>query len=193
MQRNTVIGTPFFLAPEIIQETGYNQKADIWSLGILLVEALTQQPPSWDRSQSNEPVVPPTIPEPFFSIARDCLQVDPVQRITLAEIKARLVPPQTIGEAIEPQSVTFSRKEVFSSPRAIAIVGVVIALFFFVAAFKFGYDLTPSDPLSLPGLPSRAQTRPPLQKSKAAPAAPAPDGVPATKSAPTELSSPVTQ
>jgi serine/threonine protein kinase len=67
--------------------------ADIWSLGIVLVEALTQQPPAWDRSQGGEPEVAATIPEPFFTIARECLQVDPARRCTLAGIKAHLNPP----------------------------------------------------------------------------------------------------
>jgi calcium-dependent protein kinase len=40
-----VIGTPFYMAPEIFNEKKYNEKADIWSLGIVMYILLTGKAP----------------------------------------------------------------------------------------------------------------------------------------------------
>jgi len=40
-KRTTVCGTPIYLAPEIINNTGHDEKVDIWCIGVLLFELIT--------------------------------------------------------------------------------------------------------------------------------------------------------
>jgi serine/threonine-protein kinase len=64
--------------------------ADIWSLGVTLVEALTQHRPVWEQAAGTDPVVPEYISQPIAGIARECLRTDPARRCTIGEIKTRM-------------------------------------------------------------------------------------------------------
>ena len=45
MKRTTVCGTPIYLAPEMINNTGHDEKIDIWCIGVLLFELMTGMSP----------------------------------------------------------------------------------------------------------------------------------------------------
>ena len=63
-QRGTAIGTPLWMAPEVIQEGSYSSKADVWSLGISALEMAEMRPPHWElkpalRALFRIPTAPP--------------------------------------------------------------------------------------------------------------------------------------
>jgi len=84
-----VIEPSVYDAPETVAGP-MSPASDVWSLGMTLVAALSQNPPAWDRSGLKDPVVPDAIPEPFREIARECLRLDPNQRCTLEQTRAHL-------------------------------------------------------------------------------------------------------
>jgi TonB family protein len=63
---------------------------DVWSLGMTLVEVLTQQLPVWNPADARDPVLPATMPAEFQEIAHNALRRDPRTRWTVAQIQQRL-------------------------------------------------------------------------------------------------------
>eukprot|EP01018_Ginkgo_biloba_P003009 Gb_36743 [translate_table: standard] len=99
-------GTPYWMAPEVIRQTGHGLSADIWSVGCTVIEMATGKPP-W--SQQFQEVAAlfhigttkshPPIPEHLSPAAKDfllkCLEKEPNLRPTATEL---LQHPFVIGE-----------------------------------------------------------------------------------------------
>jgi len=64
--------------------------SDVWSLGVTLVQALTQAAPALPFDVTAEPIVPNSLPQPFLDIARHALRRDPKDRWAAPQIAARL-------------------------------------------------------------------------------------------------------
>jgi serine/threonine protein kinase len=100
LARNAALaGTPYFLAPEMIQDAGYNDRADCWALGVTLVTLLVGRPPHagfrptqvlYRISTRPAPLVPQDIPVSAngrsFVVA--CLHKDPEQRASSLALQA---------------------------------------------------------------------------------------------------------
>lgn len=106
-------------APEV--ETGNLTPAvDLWSLGLIVIEAFAQKTPMWDRGAKGNLGVPESLPQPFRNIARACLRWEPQERISIAEVKDMLARHAPFSEADPEKIRTEVRRVEPAAPDAVA-------------------------------------------------------------------------
>jgi len=149
---------------------GCSPVADIWSLGVTLVEALTQQLPR-QAEPKREPALPETLPAEFVPLVRACLQPDPRRRATVGDIAAELermfAEPEKQQPAAQPVAAP-------ADPRRWRMVALAAAIVFAVVAILAGSRLfrrpapaaaveTPAAAVEAPAVPSapKPETRKP--------------------------------
>jgi serine/threonine protein kinase len=90
-KRKTVVGSPFWMAPEVIRESHYDGRADVWSLGITAIEMAEGQPPHANLHPMRAIFIIPTMPSPtladpdawspeMLDFIQCCCKKDPSQR-----------------------------------------------------------------------------------------------------------------
>ena len=91
----TMVGTPYYLSPEILESKPYDSKSDIWALGVLLYEMMTFKMPFNANSfpmlsvkiMRGNYIPPPAIyTKDLRELVSKCLTVDPKSRPTIQEI-----------------------------------------------------------------------------------------------------------
>ena len=155
--------------------------ADVWSLGMTIVEVLTQRLPVWERIGQKDPQIREAVPAPLLDVARNCLRRDPRSRLTLQGIATRLQPGARVAvpsipaapiphiETPSPQTDANSSKTNYLAGAAIAVV-LALALILGITQFaKHKPNAEPDSAVAAVASPAPADSKPEPARETAEP------------------------
>jgi TonB family protein len=156
--------------------SGASKAADVWALGMTVVEVLTRHVPAWDAARMTAPPINPDVIEPFRTIARRCLELDPGKRCGLREIRDRL----ELGTAYEKPSLLKRESMRHAIPAETAshrwLYGVVAAAVLGVVVFLFLRPRSESGSPIAPAQPDSSRSAPTTSASPSSSAAASNEG-----------------
>jgi serine/threonine protein kinase len=100
--------------------------ADVWSLGVLLSQVLTQRLPSWKQRDAAYLVLPQNLPTPFDEVVHGCLQPDPQQRWNVTDIAARLSLTLSLPQKKEAATAFIKKRFVVAAAVALLVVAAIV-------------------------------------------------------------------
>lgn len=104
--------------PPELQDGEISTAGDVWSLGMTLVEALTQRTTAWPDQPNDAAALPASFPLPFVDTVLRCLSLTPASRPSVIELEAQYKPAPPAPLIPEPQPAAPETPREFIPPQA---------------------------------------------------------------------------
>ncbi|TRZ13720.1 hypothetical protein HGM15179_013392 [Zosterops borbonicus] len=119
--RCTVLGSPYWVAPEVLKKKEYNTQVDIWALGIVAIEMLEGEPPYFKESpvkaqrliaRNGYPPLrmPSRMSVLFHAFLHSCLDINPSIRWTARELLQHPFLKTAVSLSVLPEMIRIARR-----------------------------------------------------------------------------------